>query len=286
MNTFLYHAVGGGLGHAARTLALARQVRRRVGGTHVVCVNTPFAGCLREPGITIHPLSAIDLPGQVQRLVADLRPTLFVADTFPRGVVGELVELLEGWSACPRALIDRGLPAAYVARFALTAFVRRHYDLVLVPGESGAFGDLPQARRCEPFLLRDRDELPPRRPEWVLVVGTGSVEECRVWAHLAEELGSTVPEVRLALPPGADVTADVPTIRHFPLIELLPRARLVIGAAGYNLVHECRHVGVPAVFQPLPRRYDDQRARSGGGVASTNGAASAAEWVIGELLGG
>src|SRR5438552_152840 len=39
----LYHAFGGGLGHAVRTLALARQMVRLVGGRHRMLVNTPFA---------------------------------------------------------------------------------------------------------------------------------------------------------------------------------------------------------------------------------------------------
>ncbi|MGL4551540.1 MAG: hypothetical protein ACRC33_10165 [Gemmataceae bacterium] len=264
----LYHAFGGGLGHAARTLALARALRRVVGGRHVVNVNTPFAGCLREGGVEV-------VTGDAEELAGRLRPGLFVADTFPRGVCGELARLLEGWSACPRVLIARGLPAEYVARYQLRAWVRRHYDLVLCPGEPTPFDGVA----LPPLLLRERDELPPRSAEWPLVVGTGTVEECAGWAARA----AAEPGARLALPPG--VLPRVEAVRHFPLIEVLPRASRVIGAAGYNLVYECAFVGVPGEFTPMPRRYDDQarRASSAAGPVE-NGAAAAARMVAG-LLG-
>ena len=38
----LYHALGGGLGHATRALALARQLVNVVGGDHQLHINTPF----------------------------------------------------------------------------------------------------------------------------------------------------------------------------------------------------------------------------------------------------
>jgi predicted glycosyltransferase len=207
LSTFLYHAFGGGLGHAVRTLSLARQLRRH-GGRHVVNVNTPFAACLHESGIAI-------LTEEIEALVERLRPELFVVDTFPRGVRGELVRLLEGWSACPRVLIARSLPYDYVTRYRLREWVSRHYDLVLCPGEPTPFDGV----RLPPFLMRDREALP------------------------------------------AGVLPEIDAIRHFPLIELLPRARVVIGAAGFNLVHECAFVGVPGEFTPMPRRYDDQAKR-------------------------
>jgi len=42
----LYHAVGGGLGHGLRALALARQLFRRLGGRHRIVVNTSFSPAL------------------------------------------------------------------------------------------------------------------------------------------------------------------------------------------------------------------------------------------------
>ena len=45
-------------------------------------------------------------------------------------------------------------------------------------------------------------------------------------------------------------------------MEWLAGADLVIGACGYNLCHEAAALGVPALFVPQPRLYDDQFARA------------------------
>src|SRR5262249_4115266 len=52
-----------------------------------------------------------------------------------------------------------------------------------------------------------------------------------------------------------------PLIQHFPLSECLLGVRLLIGAAGYHLVHEARSAGVPGLFLPMRRQYDDQAGR-------------------------
>jgi UDP:flavonoid glycosyltransferase YjiC (YdhE family) len=73
------------------------------------------------------------------------------------------------------------------------------------------------------------------------------------------------------LPPGAEHDAD-PTraLSLFPFARWLPGADVVIAAGGYHSVHEIRASGVPAVFLPQSRRYDDQEARvRGESVART-----------------
>lgn len=277
----LYHALGGGLGHAVRALAVARQLSRRVGGRHVVLVNTPLAPAVQafvaaEPGLemlSLGGLGADEVAAFVQEQVKRLRPDLFVVDTFPRGVGGELVELLEGWSACPRVLIARPLRREYADRFRLTAFVRRHYDLVLTPGEPGRFADLPMAVDLPPFLIRDWEELPAREQALqrlqasepvVLIAGNGSVAECRGWQEearrLAQEWPGELPPLRLALPPGVD-EASQRCVWTFPLIDCLPGVRVVVGNAGYHLVHEARAVGVAGLFRARARQYDEQGRR-------------------------
>jgi hypothetical protein len=275
----LYHATGGGLGHGMRVLALARQLSRRLGGRHVIVVNTPFAAALtevarREPGVEL-----IVAGGDWDRLVAllwqqvCLCPDLWVIDTLPRGVVGELVPLLEGWSGCPRVLIARPLKPAYVREYDIAAWVQCHYDLVLVPGERGPLAELDRALLLPPFLIRDREELPSceealdlvqAHEPVVLVAGSGSEEECRQWCveggRMAANWPSGAPPLRVAVPPGVAVEARL-LIRHMPLIECMPAVRLLVGSAGYHLVHEARFAGVPGLFRPRRRQYDDQAGR-------------------------
>jgi hypothetical protein len=280
----LYHAVGGGLGHAVRGLALARQMARRTAGRHVVFVNTPFISAIEpfvhdEPGlelVAMHSLGAAEVAGYVQAKVREFCPDLFVVDTFPRGVGNELVRLLEGWSGCPRVLIARTLRADGGEHDRLRSFAQRHYDLILGAGESSPFAGLAKHEMLPPFLIRDLDELPARaealallqadRPV-VLVVGSGSFDECGEWrseaAALAAGWPADAPPLRLALPPGLDLRArsGLRLVRHFPLIDCLPGVRLVVGNAGYHLVHEARAMGVARLFRARQRKFDDQAGR-------------------------
>ncbi len=278
----LYHALGGGLGHGMRALALARQLSRRLGGRHVLVVNTPFAPALAAAARAEAGLELLATAGGreeivefLTRRIALLHPDLWVIDTFPRGVVGELVPLLEGWSGCPRVLIARPLKPEYVRACRIEEWVRRHYDLVLLPGEPGPLAGLPRAELFPPFLVRDRHELPSRQEALalveadepiVLIAGSGNEDECRDWrdeaSRLATHWPSAAPPLRLALPlDGVEPHGTIPLLRHCPLLECLPAVRLLVGSAGYHLVHEARFVGVAGLFQPRQRQYDDQAAR-------------------------
>jgi hypothetical protein len=284
----LYHALGGGLGHATRALALARQLVNVVGGDHQLHINTPFTFPIElavggEPGLSLHAFSPDAL---TELLTANTicfargwHPDLLVVDTFPRGVVGELAEVFARWSGCPRVLISRTLPKKYVQGYALEEFVRRHYDLVLAPGEPSPFAGLAQFEMLPPFLVRDADEmlgceealriLKAEEPV-VLVAGSGTEEECEDWERIAATLAAgwpvDAPPLRLALPPAprsARAEGTVRPVRHYPLVECLRGVRLLVASAGYNLVHEARAAGVAGLFAVRRRRYDDQGARLG-----------------------
>lgn len=271
-----------------RTLGLARQLARLVGGRHHVLLNTPFAGTLRkgiarEPLIRAQVLSPRAGPVQarafVGRALEDVRPDVLVVDTFPRGLGGELASVFGDWRGGRRVLICRCLPPAYVNGYRLAEFVREHYELVIAPGESGPFGGSVPVHGTGPFLVRDFCELPsPRRAaellggrpgrKVVLLVGSGTPGECREMVRLAEGLAAGSngfsPSLRLALPLeiGRRWQGGPPAVvRHFPLIECLPAVRMVIGAAGYNTIHEAGMLGVPVLCRPRRRKYDDQAAR-------------------------
>jgi hypothetical protein len=282
----LYYALGGGLGHGMRSLALARQIVRSGGGHQLLLFNSPFAPALLsavapETGIAAQSLSPDAGPDQAGQRVKEalntFRPELFVIDTFPRGLGGELATLLPDCSArC--VLISRGLPRGYVERYDLAPFVSRHYHLVIAPGEPSPFEGVLPVHRTRPFLVRDWEELPGQdeaarrlgtcvdRPV-LLLVGSGTLPECAEVARWAERLAKVwandLPPLRLALPPGIAVSAgSVPTVMHCPLLECLPAVRLLVGGgAGYNLVHEAGALAVPALYRPRKRKYDDQLAR-------------------------
>lgn len=289
----LYYALGGGLGHGMRELALARQLARRVGGRHVLLVNTPLIDTLRaaaasDPTVEIQALAPAASPSEAGRWVLaqrdELAPSLIVVDTFPRGLGGELAEWLPGWSSGYKAIVSRTLPPEYVRTYRLAQFAADAFDLAFAPGEpsplEGASGDKRLAlTRTAPWLVRSPREVAApdaaaarlgcsggRR--CVLVVGSGSVAECDEWRRWFVELACDwprdAPPLRLALPCACSASSDVPgeaLVRHAPLMELFRGAALVVGNAGYHLVHETRALGVPALFLARTRRYDDQQVR-------------------------
>jgi hypothetical protein len=283
-----YYALGGGLGHGVRTLALARQLARALGGRHLLLFNTPFAPCLvraaaAETGLSCQALPPFASPGEaleaVRRALATFDPDLFLADTFPRGLGGELAQALPEWGKGFRVLISRSLPRGYVEGYDLVAFARRQYHLILAPGEPSPLEGGAEVQRTKAFLVRDFEELPtparaasllgttPDRPV-VLLAGSGTATECRETENLAEVLQADwpghFPPLRLALPPGRPTRPgrfSGTLITHFPLLECFPAVRLLVGGGGYNLVQEARALGLPGMFRPRPRKYDDQKSR-------------------------
>ncbi|MFO0906396.1 MAG: hypothetical protein U0939_25545 [Pirellulales bacterium] len=289
-----YYALGGGLGHLTRTIALARQLARRLPGTHRVLANTEFrlaAQALIEVEqrslpthsqleLTLVPAD-LDLESARQWIVGwldELAPKQLVVDTFPRGLGGELSDWLArpDCSAPPshRLLVSRPLPPEYVSAFDVRSFVSKHYARIVVPGESSLLAQLVETLETPAFLLRDHGELPTAAeaaarlevlPEQgaVLVVASGRGPEVDRWtnwtARLAAKWPNDLPPLRLIRP--RDACGTESSLSPVPLIDCLPAVRLVLGAAGYNLSHETATLGIPALQYAESRQYDRQAAR-------------------------
>jgi UDP:flavonoid glycosyltransferase YjiC (YdhE family) len=289
----LYYALGGGLGHLTRSIAVLRQVQRRLTPAVLAITNSPHAALYEAEGVPHTRLTQADgafagaLAGRIRSTICEFEPDVLVVDAFPRGILGELPGVLPELR-CPKVAILRRLRHEYVAQYGVVDFVRSHYRrAVLVEGMPGAFADAlgDVVIRVPPVLIRDVDELPSRTQarealglrdgeRAVLGVGSGSPEKVRGLFRLLQKIRARSPvgfALRLA------TLNDLPSepwaefhVRHFPLMELLTGVDLVVGAAGYNLYHETQALGVPAVFVPQERLYDEQLARaSGSAVASS-----------------
>lgn len=281
---WLLYALGGGLGHLTRAVALGRAARRS-GHTVDVVTNSPFASAL--------PLEAELGEGHVHRLGAELdkhavreaiewlldsmRPEVLVVDTFPRGLGGELAPLLPGVKA-RKVLVHRDLHPDYVERFGLARFVEA-FDRLIVPGEPAPFAHHPLAVSTPPWLVLDAGELldvPAARrklgvPEEaeaapvVAVVACGRPEEVLEYTRLAETL-------QRGLGPSALVRLLAPEAppRLWPAFAVMRGIDVLVGAGGYNTVQEARATGTPLVAIARPRLYDRQalRLRSSERIAS------------------
>lgn len=209
-------------------------------------------------------------------------PDLLLVDVFPRGLLGEL-EGLRGRAGAPWLVTRRVRPAFYLhppVRAALESFERviwtedppsglEGLGAVSSPGAADKEG---QTTRLPPLLLAPapltRAEARARlgiqdRESLVLALGTGPRETQarlhRLLVELTSRLRARLVFVSDELEVGTRDACSV--VRAFPAAPLLPAADVVVSAGGYHAFHEVRAAGVPAVFVPQWRRYDDQAAR-------------------------
>lgn len=285
----LLYALGGGLGHATRALALGRQLAARGARPHLL-IGSPLAAALPLPG-ELGPGGAVTrldpargapaLRAAVRELIAGRRWDALVIDTFPRGLLGELPPLLAE-AAALRVWVQRDLSPRYLT-WALAQGGLPAYDLILRPGEAPE--DLGPAAagavtRTAPWLVRARHELlTPGAARAALdatgagpliaVVGCGTAAELRGAGRFAQELRRRLadgppagarPQMRFLAPPGAVEDALDPRW-VWPLLAHLPGVDLLIGAGGYHTVHEARATATPLLALPRPRLYDRQARR-------------------------
>lgn len=297
---WLIHATNGwGLGHVARTLALARQIRARAPRSEFLFLTNSEASNLiwREgfPSVKTPSAQAVHL-GLIESKVAipmgralaasvyaAFRPHVIVSDTFPLGGNNELPPLLTSWAQ--KVIVYREVQAeAY--RQQSTQDMLRRYDIFLIahaPGEAKVTlpGNLT-VKECGDMLIRSREEGLPRAearrrlglPEdgFFIYLGLGGGGDSeyramfeRVVAHAADMPGwklvwAAPPLLRGGMPESAD--GRIREVRYFPLGEVWNAFDGAISLMGANTVAELLHNGVPSVFLP-PRGglHDDQAAR-------------------------
>ena len=261
--TILIYALGGGWGHVTRAAALSRAIgpAARVR----ILANSPYlqivqaARSAHTAGETPElEIEAVTTREEAASRISEEKPDVLVVDTFPRGLGGELAELLPSLRAL-KVLIHRDLRPEYVSWADLRAFVAARYDCVLCPGERGPLADLAQAFVTAPWLVRAPVTVKPGVD--VVVCAGGNAEEMPWYGEVAALLARDVSVRCLApeLPPGCPPEL---WIRYWPSIDWIASAGAVVGGAGYNTVNECLALSVPLIARPWPRKYDRQRLRA------------------------
>ncbi len=130
-----------------------------------------------------------------------------IVDCFPRGLAGELAELLNGLDpGTKRVLVARDVNPDYVEKFDLLNFARKNYEVILNPGEAeqSSFSKICThvtapwvVRRDEEILVLRQTYLSERTPgvTEVLVTCAGKPEETEAFAALANIIDSSFKEV-------------------------------------------------------------------------------------------
>ena len=263
---FLYYALGGGHGHVLRGLALLSRLDE---GT----VLGPARLARWAAALGIDYLAA---PEPYDPAWIDTVPTpdLLLVDVFPRGVVAELPPILE---RTPAWLVSRWVSPAYYLHPPVRAAITRGYERIVwtePPPAALRAQDVPQID-VPPVLLRSSAVTPadarraldvPSGQRLLLGLGSGDVEHqarlCRLLEKLAARLGLALRFVSAELP------AVLPVTRAFPAARVLVGADVIVTAGGYHAFHETTAAGVPTVFIPQRRRYDDQWHRVAGAVVA------------------
>ena len=271
------YALGGGLGHFHRALVLGRGAVAQ-GHSVEILTNSRFAphipwkSELGESGDVTF-IRSEDSPETTSAAVIDwLEGENFdrlIVDTFPRGLAGELSELMLEMTV-PKTLIHRDLNPEYIEKYDVVGTVGQ-FDQLILPGEDAPFANIPNARRTEPWFIRGPQELLPADQarlqlgmeaddsrRLLLVSSTGRAQEEKQLKAVMDELNRSLDDwcVRLASPiPGAA------ELTVWPLLRLLNGVDALVGAGGYNLVNEARATGTPLFAFAQERRYDRQHVR-------------------------
>jgi predicted glycosyltransferase len=264
---WLIYALGGGFGHLTRACALARQAAASQVDVSIL-TNSPYVALVKSamPQLDITPLDPslelTDARAAVFRWISDAAADVMVVDTFPRGLVGELVNPLAAFSGL-KVLVQRDLNPQYVIKYELKTFIAKSYDLVLEPGVTTA-----------PWLIRSHHELPDResasrllgvsgeRP-CIVICAAGNPGELPWYGEVASSLATRANcDVRCVAPRRPGTCPFECWISYWPAMDLYPAADVLIGGAGYNSINEAAACGLPLICRPWPRKYDLQELRA------------------------
>ena len=286
----LYYALGGGQGHALRGLATLAGLRRRKRQTRVLlAAPCRFTAWARKQRVRL--LSPPDdcrgrekLAEWARRTVESFAPDILLVDVFPRGVLGELGETGISAGGSPACwLVCRRMRPDYYLDPGVRAFIESRYrGLVWCEPPPPALEVLRvRQEMVSPLLIRRTGNCLGRErarealgvkpnSRLLLTLGSGDRQHQGDLLRLLDAICS-----RLRVRTGCDIDLlflstvlkreDLPGVpndarvdERFPAMRYLRAADLVVAAGGYHAFHEIRQLGLPAVFVPQRRKYDDQ----------------------------
>lgn len=221
------------------------------------------------------------------------QPHLLIVDTMTTGALHDLLNILR-FGNTYKVFIHRARKTTAYEQFDIQA--QRFYDLVIAPHYANTevipmpVGfDVP-LYWSGPILLTDNNENYPSRSEirrkwninddelFVLISlgGGGDAKDNQTLKKITNLVYQYFPQLRLLFAKGLLSFYDEENFQHerllvtnqYPMTSILAGVDFAIAGAGYNTFHELLHFGVPSIFIPRERGYDDQLARSQRAAAS------------------
>jgi len=263
----LYYAMGGGLGHLSRSLAILQEMPRSLAEQVRVLASSRHAAL----ALPLFPCPVDVVAGEILtsrrayfRYLEDylerFRISSVILDTFPFGIVGEWLHV---GSSLPRALIARSLKwEAYQERI-------QHHDgpfpqqaLVLETLSEPYFHRLKQDSRLEhldaPIALRESASQTDRSgKQGLLIVHSGEKDERTILEQIARR------HMREKNEQSAPPDYIFPEQGVYPAERIMARYQTIVAAAGYNMVAIASQAppNQHYILHPFPRRFDDQFLR-------------------------
>lgn len=275
----VWYALGGGLGHLNRALAVLRHFRPLVPDVGLLLLmSAPYVHLAVEAGVP-----AVRVPGAAEAL------------TFPKGVTGQLTAaVLRQLEPLDLLVVDTFADGLHLELTPEVLAIATHRALIyreggVIPGASPAWASYdtilapyavsshPDAEAVGTIVNRTPTEAYPR-PEARRLLGLPPEGDRPViMAMHAGDPGEVLgffaqvraASARLDMPHDLRLVTPLPLPGEpwpevypiYPASEVLPAADLVVAGAGYNTHAELHLFGKRALFRPFDRSHDVQNAR-------------------------
>lgn len=271
----LFYCVGSGIGHLLRSTAIARKLQKIVSGNIAVLTDSSLCYILEQEEVDY--IFLRDLDGSedscamIREVIGRISPELFVTDSYPLGLCGELAPVLSGRGfkkVFLRQNREHGLSCEAGGAEQLKS-VMEHYDLVIDLEPLSPLGHRAELS-CFPVLIRDCWELHSHSMakklllsdtdrKVVLVVTRGGRKNMLSFLNGVKDVFMRVDthdfDLRFASAYNVfDSDGLWQHVKYFPLFGLFRGVDLLVGMGdpGYGLFYESVQTGIPTVFAGKP----------------------------------
>ncbi len=211
-----------------------------------------------------------------------LSPDILIVDTFPSGSFNELYDILDFGQK--NVFMYRAVKAEIAAQSTFQSVLRRYHSIIVPSENNAATPPLPEECRDRlhkvgEILIRSNTEILDRHTarQQLDIPVDATVVYCTIGGGgdtRADELLQVFRQLAQLHPAYVFVIGAGPLYRgtelHAPNIRWTQRLLMMdyymafdcaLTAGGFNSVNELLHCGIPCLFLPQQRRYDDQFLR-------------------------
>ncbi|GAB4328474.1 MAG: hypothetical protein OHK0038_02300 [Flammeovirgaceae bacterium] len=298
----MFYAINGlGLGHLTRLMAICQALRKILPSTEPLFITTSDGdNILSKYRIPYVHLPSKTVAAQTETLTNrrlarlynaiinpiydSFQPHLLVVDTMTTGALHDLLNILRFGNCC-KVFIHRAKKIEAYEQSDIQA--QRFYDLVIAPHYlntelipmpigfeiplfwSGTIllTDLQNNPLMDRALVRKKFNISD--DELLVLLSLGGGGDNTNAETLKKIIGvlKKFPQIKILfaqglLYKGEDFSDKVMTTSEYPMTHLFSGIDFAISGVGYNTFHELLHFGVPTIFVPKMRGFDDQHTRA------------------------